>query len=185
MDHHLGAHRPFARPEGRDVGATRNEGFGNRAVDGVRQQVMLVQFRISPRRGLPRQKVAGESPYLAMPRMLKELQAHPELGMLSGELWGGRTTILVQYWRSSDHLFAYARNRDARHLPAWRAFNQAVGTNGDVGVWHETYVVSPGTYENIYVNMPPFGLGKVGTLSAASAGLQSADARLKASETQP
>ena len=29
------------------------------------------------------------------------------------------------------------------------------------------------TYENIYVNMPPFGLGKVGTASAASAGLRS------------
>jgi Domain of unknown function (DUF4188) len=120
----------------------------------------------------------------AMPRMLKELQAQPELGMLSGELWGGRTTILVQYWRSPDHLFAYAKNREARHLPAWRAFNHAVGTNGDVGVWHETYVVSPGTYENIYVNMPPFGLGKIGTLSVASAGLQSAEARLKASGRQ-
>jgi hypothetical protein len=83
--------------------------------------------------------------------------------MLSGELWCGRTTIRVQYWSSSDHLFAYARNREAQHLPAWRAFNQAVGTNGDVGVWHETYVVSTGTYENICVSMPPFGLGKVGT----------------------
>ena len=117
----------------------------------------------------------------AMPRMLKELQEQPELGMLGGELWGGRTTILVQYWRSAEHLFAYARNKDAQHLPAWRAFNRAVGTSGDVGVWHETYVVSPGTYENIYVNMPAFGLGKVGTLSGVAGGLQSAQARLKAS----
>jgi len=117
----------------------------------------------------------------AMPRMLEELERQPELGMLGGEMWNGRTTILLQYWRSSEHLFAYARNRDAQHLPAWRAFNQAIGTGGDVGVWHETYVVSPGTYENIYVNMPAFGFGKVGTLSAASGGLQSAEARLRAS----
>jgi hypothetical protein len=116
----------------------------------------------------------------AMPRMLTELQAHPELGMLGGELWGGRTTLLVQYWRSAEQLFAYARDRQATHLPAWRAFNQAVGTDGDVGVWHETYLVSPGSYENIYVNMPPFGLGKVGTLVPASAGLQSAADRLDA-----
>jgi hypothetical protein len=120
----------------------------------------------------------------AMPRMLKELQQQPELGMLGGEMWVGRTTILVQYWRSTEHLFAYAKNRDAQHLPAWRAFNRAVGTSGEVGVWHETYVVSPGAYENIYVNMPAFGLGKVGTLSAAAGGLQSAEARLKASETR-
>jgi hypothetical protein len=119
----------------------------------------------------------------AMPRMLKELEQHPELGMLGGEMWFGRTTILVQYWRSAEHLFAYAKNRDAQHLPAWRAFNRAVGTRGEVGVWHETYVVSPGSYENIYVNMPAFGLGKVGTLSAAAGGLQSAEARLKASGT--
>jgi hypothetical protein len=121
----------------------------------------------------------------AMPRLLKELQATPELGMLGGEMWGGRTTILVQYWRSVEQLFAYARDRDATHLPAWREFNRAVGTGGDVGVWHETYVVSPGGYENIYVNMPPFGLGKVGTLSAATGGLQSAAARLQASKGRP
>ena len=117
----------------------------------------------------------------AMLRMLKELQQQPELGMLGGELWGGRTTILVQYWRSAEHLFAYAKNRESQHLPAWRAFNQAVGTSGDVGVWHETYMVAPGTYENIYVNMPAFGLGKVGTPSAAAGGLQSAEARLRVS----
>jgi hypothetical protein len=120
-----------------------------------------------------------------MPRMLSELRQHPELGMLGGEMWGGRTTILVQYWRSIEHLFAYAKNRDAQHLPAWREFNRAVGTSGDVGIWHETYVVSPGTYENVYVNMPPFGLGKVGNLVPVSVGLQSAEARLRASGTQP
>jgi hypothetical protein len=29
----------------------------------------------------------------AMPRMLRELEQRPELGMLGGEMWGGRTTI--------------------------------------------------------------------------------------------
>jgi hypothetical protein len=117
---------------------------------------------------------------MAMPKMLKELESKPELGMLSGEAWTGRTTILVQYWRSVEHLFAYARNRDSEHLPAWRAFNRAVGTSGDVGVWHETYVVSSGRYENIYVNMPTFGLGKAGTLSPATGRHVSAQDRLQA-----
>ena len=115
----------------------------------------------------------------AMPRMLAELEAHPELGMLGGEMWFGRTTLLVQYWRSSEQLLAYATNRDAEHLPAWKAFNQSIAASGDVGVWHETYEVSPGRYENVYVNMPPFGLGKVGTRVPATGALASARGRFR------
>lgn len=116
----------------------------------------------------------------SMPRMLAELQRKPELGLLHYEMWFSRTIILVQYWRSMDQLTAYARNRDAEHLPAWRAFNRAIGTDGSVGVWHETYQASPGTYENVYVNMPAFGLGGAGELQAATGGRQSAAGRLGA-----
>ena len=84
----------------------------------------------------------------AMPRMLRELAQHPELGMLGSEAWFGRTTLMVSYWKSMDHLFGYAKLRNAEHLPAWRAFNQLVGTSGDVGIWHETYLVQAGAYEN-------------------------------------
>ena len=105
---------------------------------------------------------------LAMPRMLRELGEHPELGLLGGEAWFGRTTILVSYWKSVDHLFGYAKLRNAAHLPAWRAFNKQIGTNGDVGIWHETYIVRPGAHESVYVNMPPFGLGKITGVRSAS-----------------
>jgi hypothetical protein len=115
---------------------------------------------------------------MAMPRMLRELRRHPELGLMHAEMWVSRTTIVVQYWRSMEQLLAYASNKDAKHLPAWRAFNQAVGTNGSVGVWHETYQVTPGSYENIYVNMPPFGLGKAGVLQPATGMRHSASGRL-------
>lgn len=114
----------------------------------------------------------------AMPRMLKELYAQPDLGLLSHEMWFSRTIILVQYWRSLEHLLAYAKARDAAHLPAWQAFNRSVGTDGAVGIWHETYLSGPGRYENVYVNMPPFGLGRAGELVEARAGLQSASGRL-------
>lgn len=117
---------------------------------------------------------------LAMPRMLRELTLMPESGLLSREMWFGRTIIVVQYWRSVDQLMAYAAARDAQHLPAWRSFNRAIGINGDVGIWHETYVVRPGTYENIYVNMPTFGLGKAGSLIEAKEGRQSARHRMGA-----
>ncbi len=97
---------------------------------------------------------------IAMPPMLRELSANPELGFLGGESWFGRTTVMVTYWKSVDHLFRYARMRTAQHLPAWRAFNRRIGTNGDVGIWHETYRARAGDHESVYVNMPAFGLGK-------------------------
>jgi hypothetical protein len=77
------------------------------------------------------------------------------------------------------------RIKEAQHLPAWQAFNKAVATNGSVGIWHETYAASPGTYENIYVNMPLFGLGKAGTVQLAAGGRQSAADRLRASKNAP
>ncbi|NYE29654.1 hypothetical protein HDE78_002620 [Rhodanobacter sp. K2T2] len=114
----------------------------------------------------------------AMPRMIEELYRQPELGFMQAEMWFSRTTIMVQYWRSMEQLLAYAKNKNAEHLPAWQAFNKTVGTDGTVGIWHETYAASPGTYENVYINMPDFGLGKAGTLQSATGGRQSAAGRL-------
>ncbi len=96
----------------------------------------------------------------AMPKMLRELAQNPDLGLLGHHMWLGRTVVLLQYWRSVDLLNAYATNRNHAHLPAWAAFNRAVGNNGDVGVWHETYRIGRGNFETIYANMPPFGLAK-------------------------
>lgn len=115
---------------------------------------------------------------MAMPRMLNELYANPEMGLMSHEMWFSRTVILVQYWRSLDHLLEYAKARGAQHLPAWQAFNRSIGTDGSVGIWHETYVAKTGTYESVYANMPAFGLGKAGSLVEARGGLQSAAGRL-------
>lgn len=98
-------------------------------------------------------------PFLAMPKMLRELQQHPEKGLLHAQLSiGGRTTTIVQYWRSFEHLQAFARDPGDPHLPAWRRFNAKVGASGDVGVFHETYRMSPGDFECVYSNMPEFGL---------------------------
>ena len=116
---------------------------------------------------------------MAMPRMLKELSSNPDSGLLAYEMWFGRTIILVQYWRSTDQLLAYANNRNAEHRPAWNAFNKTNGAQGDVGIWHETYVVAPGACESMYVNMPLFGLGRAGQLLPAAGELQTAMGRLR------
>ncbi len=113
---------------------------------------------------------------MAMPKMLKELQAQPELGLL-GHVSG--TKLSVQYWRSFDLLEAYAKNKDAAHLPAWKAFNRSVGrSQGDVGIWHETFLVRAGEYECIYSGMPPFGLGAATTVVSAAGSKDSARSRI-------
>ena len=110
--------------------------------------------------------------FLAMPRMLKELEGHPESGFLGAISGFG---VIVQYWRSFDQLESYARNKDLEHWPAWVDFNKRAGNSrGDVGIWHETYHVSAGDYETVYSGMPPFGLGKAGKLVPASGARESA-----------
>jgi hypothetical protein len=114
--------------------------------------------------------------FLAMPRMLKELKRQPESGFL-GVISGG--TLMVQYWRSFEHLVAYARSQDGQHWPAWVAFNKRMReSRGDVGIWHETYLVRAGQYEAIYSGMPPSGLGSVGALVPASGRKEAAAGRL-------
>lgn len=117
--------------------------------------------------------------FSAMPKMLKELQKQPELGFIHSEMWVSRTVMVMQYWRSMEQLLEYAKNKQSEHLPAWRDFNNKVGTDGSVGIWHETYQITAGNYENIYINMPSFGLGKVGILQTLSKEQQSAKARLQ------
>lgn len=116
--------------------------------------------------------------FTAMPRMLRELDAHPELGCLGGQQWIGRTTILLQYWRSFEDLERFSRDPDLPHLPAWRRFNRAVRDSGDVGIWHETYRVRAGEYETVYGNMPRFGLARAATHVPAREAGQSASSRL-------
>ncbi|TRZ38071.1 DUF4188 domain-containing protein [Niallia circulans] len=98
--------------------------------------------------------------FSAMPGMIKELYTNKEeLGFLSMESYFGmKTTAMIQYWRSVEDLLAYAHNE--KHLTAWKSFNQKVGNNDAVGIYHETYQISKGNYEAIYANMPHYGLGK-------------------------
>ena len=118
----------------------------------------------------------------AMPRMLAELFRQRDLGFLHGEtMLGWRMVIMFQYWRSFDHLHAYAHARDRAHLPAWSAFNRMARGNHSVGIFHETYLVHTGQYEAVYVDMPAFGLGKCGDLSPATGRLQNARDRIGAS----
>jgi hypothetical protein len=137
--------------------------------------VFLIGFRVNRvfafRKWVPTAKAMGP--------MLKELYADKSLGFLGAETslaWRGVT--MIQYWRSFEHLHAYANARNAAHLPAWAAFNRSVGSDGTVGIWHETYQVAAGAYECVYGNMPQYGLGAVAEHVPAVGRMNSAKSRI-------
>jgi len=110
--------------------------------------------------------------FLAMPAMLAELEknraAHErgeaeDLGFLGAyTLIGASGPWVVQYWKSTEQLYAYAAMSDRVHLPAWRRFNQVKRKHpGAVGIWHETYAVPAQGIETLYGNGGVIGLGKV------------------------
>ncbi len=109
--------------------------------------------------------------FLAMPRMLTELyQAKAaaargegeDLGFLEARtLLGGKGLTVVQYWRSTADIYAYASAPTHAHRPAWTAFNhRSRKAAGCIGIWHETYAVPAGAHESVYVGMPQTGLAK-------------------------
>jgi hypothetical protein len=132
-------------------------------LDGEECVLFLVGMRINRLR-----KVRSWWPvFMGMPRTLEELESRPEAGLLGvRKFWSGRVLMTVQYWRSAEHLGRYARDPQLAHQPAWAAFNKAAAGTGDVGVFHETYTVTADSFETLYGNMPPFGLGAANTLAS-------------------
>ena len=108
-----------------------------------------------------------------MRHMLQYLTEHPEKGLL-----GFQSSLLtvIQYWRSFDHLEAFASDEADPHLAAWRKYWKRVGKDPRSGIWHETFLVRAGEYEAIYGNMPLHGLGKASTLVPIA---ESSTARLR------
>ena len=100
-----------------------------------------------------------------MGHMLNYLTDHPEKGLLGYEHAG---FTIIQYWRSFEHLEAFARDDSDPHLAVWRNYWKRVGRSSRTGIWHETYLVRDGEYETIYNNMPPRGLGKAASLVPAA-----------------
>ncbi|GGL41261.1 DUF4188 domain-containing protein [Phycicoccus endophyticus] len=108
----------------------------------------------------------------AMTRMLTELERNraaagrgqaEHLGYL-----GSRTTVhlmgatTIQWWRSTEELYAYAASGEHAHRPAWTEFYRlAARSPGAVTIWHETYEVSTRGPESVYVGPKPFGLAAV------------------------
>lgn len=148
---------------------------GRMTADGTGEVVVfLVGMRINSWRA-----VRSWLPvFLAMPRMIKELERDRERGLLGHRFLPGlRHFTVLQYWESRDKLLDYAADQSAAHRPAWAAFHRRARAGRDeVGIWHETYVVPAGSYESIYAHMPPYGLGKArGVVPVGRRGERAAD----------
>ncbi|WP_096435179.1 DUF4188 domain-containing protein [Alteribacter populi] len=113
----------------------------------------------------------------AMPPMIKELYSNKDHGFLSLETTVNfRTIKMVQYWRTLEDLLAYAHG--AKHLHAWKSFNTKVGNNEAVGIFHETYAMTPEKYESLYANMPVYGLAKAIGIQPVTSNTNSAEDRM-------
>lgn len=154
---------------------------GRRTADlGERDGVVV--FLIGMRINRPWQVWRWLPVFIAMPRMIVELAKDPSKGLLARPRTyiSGRTVLLVQYWNSFDDLERYARDPQAHHLPAWRAFNRRIRDNGSVGIFHETYRLAAGDIETVYANMPVFGLAATSASVPITSERQTAAARIGA-----
>ena len=114
----------------------------------------------------------------AMGPMLAELARDPDSGFLGHRMTlGRRGPVLIQYWRGVGDVYRYATAPEARHRPAWTAFNRrARRVAGAVGIWHETYQVARA--ESIYVDLPVQGLAAATGARQVTGRLDRAPARL-------
>lgn len=113
---------------------------------------------------------------IKMQSMLNELKKDPDSGFL-GMMGGG--AVSIQYWKSVEHLEAYALDREKTHKPTWALYFKKLFTNQAIGIWHETYLVEGGNYESIYTNMPAHGLGTIKPLISAEGPRKTLRKRLK------
>jgi len=120
----------------------------------------------------------------AMGPMMQTLFTSPEKGFLHAEFfWNMSGPVIIQYWRSFEELEQFARQPSDQHIEAWKKFNQVVGKDGSVGIWHETYLVEPDKFEVFYGNMPKFGLGAAMRHVEASGSRETARLRLSVNQT--
>ena len=116
---------------------------------------------------------------MAMGPMIRTLYEHPEKGFLGAQTFFNlRGVVTIQYWRSFEDLERFARDKNDPHLAAWRRFNKSIGSDGSVGIWHESFLVDAGKYEALYGNMPVFGLASASQHVPATGRRETARRRL-------
>jgi hypothetical protein len=85
--------------------------------------------------------------------------------------WG-----ILQYWNGYEALDAWSHRPP--HAEWWRAAVDRMRRRGDVGVYHEAYLVGGDQLESIYLDCAPTGLAAFGDLAEPVGPLTNARSRL-------
>lgn len=83
-------------------------------------------------------------------------------GLLHAERFtmGWRHVGAWQYWRSFEALDAWSRRPP--HAEWWREALARMRARGDLGIYHEAFLVARSDVESIYLDCPPVGLSAFG-----------------------
>ena len=71
---------------------------------------------------------------------------------------GGNALVTISYWKDIEHLHAFAHG--PTHRLGWNWWVTENQKYPHIGIMHETYAVPENSWENIYQNFQPFGMGE-------------------------
>lgn len=83
---------------------------------------------------------------------------------------------VLQYWRSFDDLDAWSHRPP--HSERWRDAVDRMRRRGDLGVYHEVFLVPAASLESIYLDCEPAGMARFGKLAEPVGPLTTARGRL-------
>lgn len=83
---------------------------------------------------------------------------------------------ILQYWRSFDDLEAWSHRPP--HAEWWRAAVERMRTRGDLGLYHETYLVPRDRIEAVFLECAPAGLAVFGVPGEAVGTMTTSRGRL-------
>jgi hypothetical protein len=83
---------------------------------------------------------------------------------------------LLQYWQSFDHLEAWTRRPP--HSAWWGEAVERIRTRGDLGVYHETFLIPRDRVESVALECSPAGLARFGVAGEAVGPMTTSRGRL-------
>ncbi|KAE8142866.1 hypothetical protein BDV38DRAFT_234171 [Aspergillus pseudotamarii] len=96
--------------------------------------------------------------------MNREMNSDPvKYGLLGVSTWGkqddsaGNEVMAIYYLRDYDALHRFAHG--SLHVEGMRWWTEIVKDHPHIAIYHETYIVPKGKWENIYINAKPTGMG--------------------------
>jgi hypothetical protein len=126
----------------------------------------IVVFHLGARSNHPLGPLAPGLPELGkrVAQMNIEMNSNPvNYGLLGTSAWlkqddpAGNETMTIYYLRDYDALHRFAHG--PLHVEGMRWWTEIVKENPHIAIYHETYIVPKGQWENIYINSKPTGLG--------------------------